>query len=549
MALRHCRQFDTSACNTMSTSSNRPTVREAFLRLMRDLGIDTVFGNPGSTELPMFRDFPRDMRYVLGLQESVVVGMADGYAQATRNAAMVNLHSAAGVGHAMGNIFTAFRNQTPMIVTAGQQARSILPFDPFLSASQATELPRPYVKWAIEPARAEDVPLALLRAYQIAMQAPCGPVFISIPADDWDRATDWVPARKVSHCTAPDPAVLAQLAQALNGCRRPAFVVGAGVDRDGAVDAVVALAERYQAAVFTAPMSARCGFPEQHPLFAGFLPAMRERIVEALAGHDLVVVLGAPAFSYHVEGQGPHVPPGADLWQIVDDPQMAAWTPAGTGIVSSVHLAVAALLAASAPAAARTAPEPRRPAPRAEPSMPMSVAFALQALDAARGPDDVVVEEAPGSRGVMQACLPMRGADSFYTMASGGLGHGMPAAVGVALGRQKLGLPGRVIALIGDGSSLYAIQALFTAAKLQLPVTFVILNNQRYAALQDFAPVFGYAPGDKPEGTDLEGLDFVALAQGHGLPGRRVERPEGLRDALAGALGHAGPLLIELVVA
>jgi len=181
--------------------------------------------------------------------------------------------------------------------------------------------------------------------------------------------------------------------------------------------------------------------------------------------------------------------------------------------------------------------------------MPMSVAFALQALDEARGADDVVVEEAPGSRGVMQACLPMRGADSFYTMASGGLGHGMPAAVGVALGRQKLGLPGRVIALIGDGSSLYAIQALFTAAKLQLPITFVILNNQRYAALQDFAPVFGYAPGDKPEGTDLEGLDFVALARGHGLPGRRVERPEGLRDALAGALGHAGPLLIELVVA
>lgn len=236
----------------MSTSSNRPTVREAFLRLMQDLGIDTVFGNPGSTELPMFRDFPKDMRYVLGLQESVVVGMADGYAQVTRNAAMVNLHSAAGVGHAMGNIFTAFRNQTPMLVTAGQQSRAILPFDPFLSASQATELPRPYVKWAIEPARAEDVPLALLRAYQIAMQAPCGPVFISIPADDWDRPADWVPARRVSHATAPDPAMLAQLAQALDGSLRPAFVVGAGVDRDGAVDAVVALAERHQAAVYTA---------------------------------------------------------------------------------------------------------------------------------------------------------------------------------------------------------------------------------------------------------------------------------------------------------
>ena len=139
------------------SSTHRPTVREAFIRLMRDFGIDTVFGNPGSTELPMFRQFPQDMQYVLGLQESTVVGMADGYAQATRGAAMVNLHSAVGVGHAMGNIFTAYKNQTPLIITAGQQARSILPFDPYLFASQATDLPRPYVKWACEPARAAGV--------------------------------------------------------------------------------------------------------------------------------------------------------------------------------------------------------------------------------------------------------------------------------------------------------------------------------------------------------------------------------------------------------
>ncbi|RZJ52592.1 MAG: benzoylformate decarboxylase, partial [Acidovorax sp.] len=135
-----------------------PSVREAVLDLLRGLRIDTIFGNPGSTELPLFLDFPADFRYILGLQESVVVGMADGYAQATHNAAFVNLHSAAGVGHAMGNIFTAHKNRTPMVITAGQQARSILPFDPFLFSGQATELPKPYVKWSIEPARAEDVP-------------------------------------------------------------------------------------------------------------------------------------------------------------------------------------------------------------------------------------------------------------------------------------------------------------------------------------------------------------------------------------------------------
>ena len=536
-----------TSMETTAPQEPRPTVREAVLRLLRDLNIDTVFGNPGSTELPMFRDFPSDFRYVLGLQESVVVGMADGYAQATRNAALVNLHSAAGVGHAMGNIFTAFKNQTPLIVTAGQQARSILPFDPFLFAAQPTDLPKPYVKWACEPARAEDVPLALARAYHIAMQAPCGPVFVSIPADDWEQPSDWVDPRQVSRSVAPDPHVLAQVATALNRARRPAIVAGTGVDRDGALDLLVQLAEQHRAVVYTAPMTARCAFPENHSLFGGFLPAMRERIVERLTGHDLVLVLGAPAFLYHVEGEGPHVPPGVPLWQIVDDPQLAAWTPTGNSLVASLHLAVDALLQAANPVK-RTVPKVApRPAP-VPAGNPMSVAYALQVLDEVRHHDDVVVEEAPGSRGVMQARLPMAGADSFYTMASGGLGHGMPAAVGVALGRQRKDLNGRTIALIGDGSSMYSIQALYTAAQLALPITFVILNNRRYAALQDFAPVFGFAPGEKPAGTDLPCLDFVSLARGQGMEATRVENPSDLPGELRQALQADGPRLIELVV-
>lgn len=537
-----------SSSNTSPAPTPRPTVREAVLRLLRHLHIDTVFGNPGSTELPMFRDFPSDFRYVLGLQESVVVGMADGYAQATGNAALVNLHSAAGVGHAMGNIFTAFKNQTPLIVTAGQQARSILPFDPFLSAMQATDLPKPYVKWACEPARAEDVPLALARAYHVAMQAPRGPVFVSIPADDWDQPADHVEPRQVSRSMAPDPAVLCQVADALNSARRPAIVAGTGVDRDGAMDLLVQLAERHRAPVYTAPMSARCAFPETHRFFGGFLPAMRERIVEKLAGHDLVLVLGAPAFLYHVEGQGPHLPQGAALWQIVDDPQMAAWTPTGNSLVASLHLAVGALLQACNPPQRPLPAAAARPEPAA-PSSPMEVAYALQVLNEVRREEDVVVEEAPGSRGVMQARLPMAGPGSFYTMASGGLGYGMPAAVGLALGRQRMGLKGRTIALIGDGSSMYSIQALYTAAQLALPITFVILNNRRYAALQDFAPVFGFAPGEKPAGTDLPELDFVSLARGQGMEATRADDPSRLAEDLRAALNAPGPCLIELVVA
>ncbi|MEK7927039.1 thiamine pyrophosphate-binding protein, partial [Burkholderia contaminans] len=251
------------------------TVRDAVIDLLRQFGIDRVFGNPGSTELPMFRDFPDDFRYVLGLHEAVVVGMADGHAQATGNAAVVNLHSAAGVGNAMGNLFTAFKNRTPLVVTAGQQARAILPFDPFLGATQAAELPKPYVKWSIEPARAQDVPAAIARAYRIAMQEPRGPVFVSIPVDDWDQPADRLPRRDVSSVVRPDPDALARLGDTLDAARRPAFVVGAAVDRAGAWDDVVRLAERHRARVYVAPMSGRCSFPEDHPLFAGFLPAIR----------------------------------------------------------------------------------------------------------------------------------------------------------------------------------------------------------------------------------------------------------------------------------
>ncbi|AKM30764.1 benzoylformate decarboxylase [Pandoraea faecigallinarum] len=528
-------------------TSQALTVREVVIDLMRRHGMTKVFANPGSTELPLFRDFPEDFAYVLGLQEAVVVGMADGYAQATGNAAFVNLHSAAGVGNAMGNLFTAYKNQTPLIVTAGQQARSILPFDPFLASVRATELPQPYVKFSLEPARAEDVPLALARAYHIAMQEPKGPVFVSIPVDDWDRPAEPVPPRQVSTRVQADPAALASLAAALDACERPAFVVGSSIDRAGAFDAVIALAERHNARVFTAPMCARCAFPEDHRLFAGFLPPMREKIVGLLGGHDLILVLGAPAFTYHVEGAGPHVPEGASLFQLVEDPGVAAWTPGGASVVGNVRLGVEALLAREVPNE-RDAPPSRTAPPVAAPNAPgepMTTAFALQTLAEVRDAHDIVVEEAPSARPVMQQYLPFTQAGTFYTMNSGGLGYSMPAAVGVAMAN-----PGRrVIGLIGDGSAMYSIQALWSAAQARLPITFVILNNRRYAALQDFAPSFGFGPKDPVQGTDLPDLDFVRMAQGMGVKAQRIEQGSALRDALSQAIASGETRLVELVVA
>jgi benzoylformate decarboxylase len=523
------------------------TVRDAVIALLRHFGMTAVFGNPGSTELPLFRDFPADFRYVLGLQEAVVVGMADGYAQASRNASFVNLHSATGVGNAMGNIFTAFKNRTPMVITAGQQARSILPFDPFLHSGRATELPQPYVKWSCEPARAEDVPLAIARAYYIAMQEPRGPVLVSIPADDWDRPAEMVVPRMVSTESRPDPLVLAAIGDALDASARPAFVVGAAVDRGNAWDAVVELAERHNARVFAAPMSGRSGFPEDHPLFAGFLPAMREKIVAALAGHDLVFALGAPAFTYHVEGYGPHLPEGAALVQLTDDPTTAAWAPVGTAAVASIRLGVQDLLARPAPPA-RAQPAARAPRPRAEPpraGQRMSVAYLLQTLAELRDPAAIVVEESPSARPVMHGYLPMLHSETFYTMCSGGLGHSMPAAVGVALAKPDA----KVIALIGDGSSMYSIQALWSAAQLKLPITYIIVNNGRYAALQEFAPVFGFGADDEVHGTELPDIDFVALATGQGCAGVRVTDAASLRATLEQALRSPVPILVDVLVA
>ncbi|ABQ71660.1 thiamine pyrophosphate enzyme TPP binding domain protein (plasmid) [Rhizorhabdus wittichii RW1] len=526
--------------NTASTPA-ASTVRDVTLDLMRSLGMTTIFGNPGSTELPMYRDFPDDFRYVLALQESVVLGVADGYALATGNAAFINLHSAAGLGHALGNLFTSYRNQTPLVVTAGQQSRSILPYEPFLFAERATEFPRPYVKWSCEPARAEDVPAAIARAYYVAMQPPYGPTFVSIPVDDWDRPCPPLATRDVHARYAGDPAVLAEAARAMAAAKKPTIVVNGGVARDGAWDGVITLAERHQAPVWVAPLCGRNNFPEDHPLFAGFLPGDRAAIVARLGETDFILTLGGPLSTYHVDGEGPHIPEGAHMIQLVNDPVAASWAPVGTSIVTDTAVGVAALLAGPEPAA-RSAP-PRRPAP---PALDMGGAFTdahlMERLAALRPAGSVIVEEAPGSRGAMQARLPIIDRDTFYTGASGGLGYGLPAAVGMAMGR-----PGeKIIALIGDGSSSYSIQALWTAAQQKLPISFVIVKNRRYEALHHFGRHFGL---DRTVGTELPDIDFCALARGYGVESFAAGSLEDIDGALLASFAAKGPTLVEVSVA
>lgn len=515
------------------------TVRDCVISLLRELGMTTVFGNPGSTELPLFRNFPNDFRYVLGLQESAVIAMADGFAQASRRPALVNLHSAAGVGHGLGNLFTASMNHAPLVVTAGQQARSMLDNAPYLHARQAPRFPEPYIKWGVEPARAEDVPAAIAQACYTALQPPQGPTFVSIPVDDWDQPCTPVAARSVSRRIRAPSQDIEATADALRAARRPVLVVGAGVARDDAWDGVITLAERFQTPVWVSPMSGRNSFPEDHTLFAGFLPAAREGVAAALQGTDLVLVLGAPVFTYHVEGGGPLIPTGSRLVQFVDDPEAASRAPVGSAVMTSLDTGVEDLLAVSSQV--RNPPLPRQRRPCDPPDSLLSDAYLLSRIAELRPADSVIVEEAPSSRGAMHDHLPITRRDGFYTGASGGLGYGLSAAVGVALARPNQ----RIVALLGDGSSMYGIQGLWTAAQLGLPISFVIFNNGGYKALDGFAARFGV---HAPPGTRTPGLEFSSLARGHGLDSLRVDDANALDDALSRAFAAPGPFLLDVTL-
>jgi benzoylformate decarboxylase len=525
-----------SAKSTTSSVS----VKHATLDLLRAFGIRKVFGNPGSTELPFLADWPDDIDYVLGLQEASVVGMADGYAQATRNASFVNLHSAAGVGNALGNIYTAHRNRTPIVITAGQQARSLLPLQGFLYAERASEFPRPYVKFSVEPARAEDIPAAIASAYYVAMQPPCGPTFVSVPIDDWTRQTRPVEARSVGRQLGPDPDAMKALAAALSASKHPALVVGPGVDRAQAVDLMVRLAEKTRAAVWVSPFSARCSFPERHPQFAGFLHASPAQLSDALRGHDLVVVIAAPVFTFHVEGHASIFDGATTIFQITDDPTAAAVTPVGTSIIATMKPALTMLIELL-PEAKRAMPVGRTLPPAPVTGDPIPAEFLLHTLSSALPDDAALVEEAPSHRPAMQKFMPMRGQDSFYTMASGGLGYSLPASVGIALGRPGI----RTVCLIGDGSAMYSIQALWTAAQRKLPLTVVVINNAGYGAMRSFSQVMQVR---NVPGLDLPDIDFVRIAQGLGCDAVRISQSSELAPALKRGLAHDGVSLIEVIV-
>ncbi|MEA2304950.1 MAG: benzoylformate decarboxylase [Solirubrobacteraceae bacterium] len=524
------------------------TVREATYELLRTHGMTTMFGNPGSTELPMLAGFPDDFSYVLGLQEAVVVGMADGYAQATGRPAHANLHTAPGLGNAMGAIFNAQANKSPVLVTAGQQARELITLQANLTNRDAVRVPHPFVKWSFEAPRAEDVPLALMQGIHRAALPPAGPVFVSIPMGDWaaevdDRAVAHHLARRVSGRAQADPEAVRVLAARLRAAQRPALVAGPDLDAAGGWDAAVTLAERQRIAVWAspAPGGGRLGFPEDHPTFQGILPPAIGPAAQVLAAYDLVLVAGSSVFPYYPNIPGELLAEGTELVAITSDPDEAARAPMGDAVVADVALTLRAI-ADAAGDADRPPPAPRPGPERPEDGEPLSASSVHAVLARVFPEDGIVVLESPSSTLALRNQLRLRRPGSYFFGAGGGLGFGLAAALGIQLAR-----PDRpVVCVLGEGSAQYAITGFWTAAAYGIPVTFLVLRNREYAILKWFGELESVtgAPG-----LDLPALDVAATAASYGVAATSVTGADQLEEALADALRAEAPRVVQVDVA
>ncbi|OBU11569.1 benzoylformate decarboxylase [Morganella psychrotolerans] len=531
------------------------TIRQVTFELLRQLNITTVFGNPGSTEETFLKDFPEDFRYIQTLHESSAVAAADGYAQSTRNVALVNVHTSAGLSNAMSNILTASMNRTPLIITAGNQTRDMLLMEPWLTNIEPETLPKPWVKWSYQPVRAEDVPAAFMRAYAMALQPPAGPVFLSIPLDDWDQPAGAAPAvvRSVTQRIGPDPVRINEFAQALSAAKNPVLIYGSAIARGEGWDAGIRLAEKLNIPVYAAPASERPPFPESHPLYAGGLPFAIKPLSDKLAGHDVAIVIGAPVFRYYPYVAGEYIPQGLRLLHVTDDPSEAGRAPVGDSLLCDAVLAVEQLTGLVAARPARTAAISKQPhGMAAHPAAPEpaadSVLSAAQLFRAVRSvvPENaILVEESPSNLGELHTAWPVNKPDSFYTFASGSLGWNLPASAGIALGERDSGRNRPVVAIIGDGSMQYSIQGLWTAAQHQLPVLFIIPENRQYGILKSFA-ILEETPG--VPGLDIPGLDIVALATGYGCTAVRAETEDEVTAACKAALERKGPTVLVVPI-
>jgi benzoylformate decarboxylase len=532
------------------------TVWHAFYNLLRSYDMRTVFGNPGSTEQPMLKNFPSDFDYVLGLQEASVVAMADGFSQATRKPVLVSLHTSAGTGNGMGNIMTAYHNKTPLVIVAGQQTREMLIGEPMLANREAEMMPKPWVKWSYQPVRAQDVPAALIKAIAVATMPPAGPVYLSIPLDDWDAKVISTPIpRAVSTRFAPDPEQLSSFASRITKAKNFALILGQEVDKSLGWDAAVKLAELLGAPVYQAPLAERAVFPERHALYKGSLPIARGPLSDKLTGYDLVLVVGAEVWRYYPYVPGPVVPPGLELLHITNDPHDAATALTGDSLLSDARLALEGLYQLLHSTVEKPSLESKAPEPSAEKAPAQSVekpevsvmtaSDAWTAIAQLRPKNAVLVQESPSNGADLIQVWPAEQPESYFTFASGGLGWNAPAAVGIALAQKKNKTSRPTVLAVGDGSLHYSVQSIYTAVQQKVKLIYLVPRNEEYAILKEFA-ILEETPN--VPALDLPGLSAQAIAKAYSCPAFYANNPAELQKHFEEALKTDGPTLIEFPI-
>jgi benzoylformate decarboxylase len=545
-------------------------VASVLMDILKAAGVRYLFGNPGTTELPFLDALPESrLEYVLGLQEATAVAAADGYAQATGQVGVANVHVAPGLANSLSILHNAARAKSPLVLTAGQQDTRFLMHEPILAGDLA-RMAEQFTKWSHEVRRAEDAPVALRRALKVALTPPTGPVFLSLPMDLMVPAVEDSAAAPpaVAARSRPEPGAIARAAELLSGARAPIIIAGDGVARAEAVFELTALAELLGARVHGEPVYRRTSFPGNHALWRGGLFPSPMGVRKALEECDALLIVGANVFTWFLHTEGTPFPRGLRVVQIDDDPwEIGRSHPIELGIAADPRATLAELsgaLRARLTESDRSAAAARmekigvargemvkrvQAAAQAEAErVPISQAHLMRTLGSLLPADAVVVDESATSLPFVLRYLPFATPGSFYGSKTGTLGWGMGAAIGV-----QLASPGRkVVATIGDGSVMYAPQALWTAAHYRLPITYLVPNNTSYAILKSGMLSLDLASAKRGiyPGMDLvePEIDYAGLARSLGVRAERVEKPGELRDVLAACLAGPGPALVDVAI-
>jgi benzoylformate decarboxylase len=541
--------------------------RQVLMETLINHGVDRIFGNPGTTESPLLDSLPDypSIEYIVHLHEGVAVGAASFYGQASGKTAFVNLHVAPGLGNAIGMIYGALKNNTPMVVTAGQQDTRMRLRDPVLG-HDLTAIAAPVTKWSVQVERADELGPILQRAFKIANEAPAGPVFVALPIDVMEQETSVAPTRpaKIFPKALPDPAGIEAMATLIAAAKNPAIVAGDDIARASADRTLVRIAEKTGASVWQEGLRGRNSFPTDHPSYRGTLAFEAPGIARQLADNDLVLMVGGPFFEEVWYGPGSPFAAGAKVLQIEVAPRRLAHNFAlDAGVVADVGAALLALekaLGGVDVAAAKKRNDLLRATQDSEDAAqkarvekawartPTSMARCMAELKAGSPSDVVVVDETITANLDLFKAFPFAGPGDYYSGRGGGIGQGLAGAIGVAVGQTTR----PILCVSGDGSSMYSIQSLWTAAHHDLPIVFVILANREYRVLKHNIDAYRQkfeVKSNKPyQHMDLTGptMGFVDLARGMGVAGTHVAKADDIKAAVAAAFKSGKPHLIEI---